>query len=43
MEYCSTVKRVNEIMPCAATCMDAEIITLSKKEKDKYRSLIYVI
>ena len=34
-------KKVNEMMPFAATCMDVEIITLSKK--DKYISLIYVI
>ena len=36
-------KKVNEMIPCAARCMDVEIITLSKKEKDKYISLIYVI
>ena len=46
MEYYSVIKE-NEIMPCAVTQMDLEIIILSKvsrKEKDKYMiSLIYGI
>ena len=39
MEYCSAIKK-NEIMSCAATRMDLEIIILSEvsqTEKDKYR------
>ena len=38
MEYYSAIKK-NEIMPCAATWVDLEIILLSEvsqKEKDKY-------
>ena len=38
MEYYSAIKK-NEIMPFAATCMDLEIVILSKvsqTEKDKY-------
>ena len=44
MEYYSAIKK-NEIMPFAATCMDLEIIILSKSaEKEKYMiSLIFGI
>ena len=38
MKYHSTIKK-NEIMPFATTCVDLEMIMLSKvnqKEKDKY-------
>ena len=38
MEYYSAIKK-NEIMPFAATCVDLEMIILSKvsqKETDKY-------
>ena len=38
MEYCSAIKK-NEIMSCAATWMDLDIIILSEvsqKEKDTY-------
>ena len=41
MEYYSTIKK-NEIMPFAATCVDLEIIILSKvsqTEKDKYHTI----
>ena len=41
MEYYSAIKK-NEIMPCAATWMDIEIIILSEvsqTEKDKYRMI----
>ena len=46
MEYYSAIKK-NETMPCAATWMDLEIISLgevNQKEKDKYMiSLIHRI
>ena len=47
MEYYSVIKK-NEIMPSAASSVDAEIVTLSEvsqTEKDKYHrmSLIYRI
>ena len=41
MEYNSVIKK-NEIMPSAATSVDAEIVTLSEvsqTEKDKYRTM----
>ena len=41
MEYYSAIKK-NEIMPFAATCVDLEIIILSKvspTEKDKYHTI----
>ena len=39
MEYCSAIKKKNEIMSFAATWMDLKFIILSEenqKEKDKY-------
>ena len=44
MEYYSAVKK-NEIMPCAATWMDLEIIILSEvsqTEKEKYNMLLLI-
>ena len=44
MEYYSAIKN-NEIMPCAATWMDLEIIILSEvsqKEKDKYHVISFI-
>ena len=41
MEYYSAIKK-NEIMPCAATWMEVEIIILSEvsqKEKDRYHMI----
>ena len=41
MEYYSAIKK-NEIMPCAATWMDLEIVILSEvsqTEKDKYNMI----
>ena len=41
MEYYSAIKR-NEIMSCAATWMDIEIVILSEvsqREKDKYHMI----
>ena len=41
MEYYSAIKK-NEVMPCAATWMDLEIVILqevSQTEKDKYQTL----
>ena len=39
MEYYSAIKK-NDIMPFAATCMQLEIIILSKK--DKYHMLLLI-
>ena len=42
MEYYSAIKK-NEVMPCAATWMDLEIVILqevSQTEKDKYHMKI---
>ena len=36
MEYFSDIKKKNEIMPFAATCMDLEMTILRKTKKDKY-------
>ena len=44
MEYQSAIKK-NEIMPCAATWMDLEIIILSEvsqTEKEKYNMLLLI-
>ena len=41
MEYYSAIKK-NEVMPCAATWMDLEIVILqevSQTEKDKYHMI----
>jgi len=39
MEYYPTIKK-NKIVPFAATCMQLEILMLSKvKEKDKYHMI----
>ena len=42
MKYHSTIKK-DETMPSATTCMDLEMIMLSKvnqKEKDKYHMIL---
>ena len=44
MEYYSAIKK-NEIMPCAATWLDLEIIILSElsqTEKDKYHMILLI-
>ena len=42
MEYYLAIKK-NEIMPCAASWMDPEIITLSKvSQKDKYSIILLI-
>ena len=33
MEYYSTLKKKNEILPFAATCMDLELIILNKSDR----------
>ena len=38
MEYYSAINK-NELMPFAATCMDLEIVILSKPDKDKYHMI----
>ena len=42
MEYYSAIKKTNEIMPFAATCMDLEIIILSEVSQIKTNTIYHL-